>query len=146
MKRLFGGYPSRWPYILSWLTSASKPLRPNDPELPFPGLGDGFTPHADCGLTDAKQCGKGTDGTGLGDCVLFFHDPDFAASWLKTSTLPQHEIARWCFLAAIAFIRTRLPNPPPQNAPACDLLCSCVRSICAHFLTLTNITLRFGWD
>lgn len=61
MKRLFGGYPIRWPFILSWLMSGSKPLRPNHSELPFPGLGDGLAPHADCGLTDAKQCGKGTD-------------------------------------------------------------------------------------
>ena len=125
MKRLFSGELSRWPFILSWLMSGSKPLRTDDPELPFPGLRDGFAPHADCGLTDAKQCGKGTDGTGLDDCVLFFHDPDCAASWLKTSTARQQKNKGQHLLAAIALCCTRLFRLPPQIASACDLLCSC---------------------
>ena len=83
MKRLFGSYPSRWPLILSPLTSKSKPLGTNNPKLPFTRLRDVFAPHADCGLTDAKQAGKGTNGTGFDDCVLFFHVSDCAASWLK---------------------------------------------------------------
>lgn len=109
--------------IISPLRSGGKPLRAQCPQLPDPGLRNVLTPHADRGRADAKQFRKCPDGTGLLDCVLFFHVAYFAASWLNAATFVLSRINE------MTPPRKKRPVPHPV-AHATPKNCACVRFAC----------------